>query len=144
MFILFHTFHIEKTMFEDQVHERYQFSLDYEGKNYKGIYFNEEITWFHPLPFNNIKKEVLTNIEEEVHKRMQDQLFMFHDFHIEKTMFEGQVHERQQFLLNYAENTYKGIYHNGEITWFHPHPLNNLEGEHLSNVEVEVYKRMQV
>ena len=52
---------------------------------------------------------------------------MFNTFNIEKKMFEGQFHERDQFSLNVEGNHYKGIYHNGDISWFHPHPLNDLK-----------------
>ncbi|WP_338452681.1 hypothetical protein R4Z09_12915 [Niallia oryzisoli] len=139
---MFNQFDIEKKMFEGQFHERYQFSLNYEGNHFKGIYHNGKITWFHPL--NNLKEEALNNhIEEEVHKKMQDQFSLFNQFDIEKKMFKGQFHERNQFSLNYEDNHYKGIYHNGKITWFHPHPLNDLEEEHLSYMEEEVHKRMQ-
>ena len=74
VFILFNTFHIEKKMFKGQFHERDQFSLNVEGNHYKGIYHNGDISWFHPHPLNNVKEENLTNIEEEIHKRMQDSI----------------------------------------------------------------------
>ena len=144
LFILFNNFDIEKKMFEGQFHERYQFSLNYKGNNYKGIYHNGDITWFQPHPLNDLEEEPLNNnIEEKVHERMQDQFSLFNDFDIEKKMFEDQFHERYQFSLNYEGNNYKGIYHNGNITWFQPHPLNNLEEEPLTNIEEEVHKRMQ-
>ena len=72
---MFNTFNIEKKMFEGQFHERDQFSLNVEGNHYKGIYHNGDITWFHPHPLNDVKKEYLTNMEEEIHKRMQDSIF---------------------------------------------------------------------
>lgn len=68
---------------------------------------------------------------------------MFRNFEIEKKMFEGQFHERYQFSLNYNGHDYKGIYHNGDIAWFQPQPLNGLEAEHLTYMEEEVHKRMQ-
>ena len=46
-------------------------SLNDEGNHYKGIYHNGDITWFHPHPLNDLKKEYLTNMEEEIHKRMR-------------------------------------------------------------------------
>jgi hypothetical protein len=67
---LFNHFEIEKKMFEGQFHERYQFVLNHKGNNYKGIYHNGDISWFHPL--FDLGKEYLTNMEKEVHKRMQD------------------------------------------------------------------------
>lgn len=58
-------------------------------------------------------------------------------------MFEGQFHERNQFSLNVEGNHYKAIYHNGDITWFHPHPLNDVKKESLTNMEEEIHKRMR-
>ena len=67
-------FDIEKKLFEDHLHERHQFSLNYKGSNYKGVYHNGDISWFHPQPQNNLVEEHLNNIEEEVHERMQNHL----------------------------------------------------------------------
>ncbi|AZU64498.1 DUF5342 family protein [Neobacillus mesonae] len=139
---MFNNFDIEKTMFEGQFHERYQFSLNYKGNHYKGIYHDGDIAWFQPHPLNDLEKEFLNNIEEKVQERMQEPFALFNDFDIEKTIFEDQFHERYQFSLNYEGNHYKGIYHNGNITWFHPHPLNDLEEEPLNNIKEEVRKRM--
>jgi hypothetical protein len=71
---LFNTFNIEKKMFKGQFYERDQFSLNYEGNHYKGIYYNGDISWFHPHPLNDVKEKCLTNMEKEVRKRMQDPL----------------------------------------------------------------------
>lgn len=68
---------------------------------------------------------------------------MFNTFNLEKKMFEGQFHERDQFSLHVEGNHYKGIYHNGDITWFHPHPLNDVKKEYLTNMEEEIHKRMR-
>ena len=67
---------------------------------------------------------------------------LFNDFNVEKKMFEYQIHERNQFSLNYEGNSYKGIYHNGNIVWFHP-DLNHLEEEQLTNIEEVVHNRLQ-
>ncbi|WP_244864602.1 MULTISPECIES: DUF5342 family protein [Paenibacillus] len=68
---------------------------------------------------------------------------LFENFDVIKPLFEDQVHERHQFSLNYQGNEYKGLYHNGEISWFNPHPQNDLAEEHLDDVESEVHERMQ-
>ena len=137
-------FDIEKKLFEDHLHERHQFSLNYKGNNYKGIYHNGDISWFHPQPQNNLEEEHLKGVEEEVHKRMEDQFSLVNDFDIEKKMFEDHLlHERYQFSLNHKGNNYKGIYHKGDISWFYPQPQNKLGEEHLNNIEEEVHERMQ-
>lgn len=64
---------------------------------------------------------------------------MFEDFEV-KPMFEEQIHERQQFTLNIQGEHYQGIFHDGEIHWFHPHPKNTLEDDHLQAVEAKVQK----
>ncbi len=131
-------------MFEGQIHERYQFSLNYKDNQYKGIYHNGNITWFNPHPLNDHGEEPLkNNIEEKVHEKMQDPFSLVNDFDIEKKMFEGQYHERYQFSLNHEENHYRGFYHNGNISWFHPHPQETLEKESLINIEKEVHKKIQ-
>lgn len=63
-----------KPMFEDQIHERYQFSLNLEGNDYKGMYHQGEISWFHPLPHNTVQDELLEQVEAQVHQKMQDHL----------------------------------------------------------------------
>ena len=94
-------------LFDGQVHERDQFSLDFKGNHYKGIYHDGEITWFNPHPQQNLEDKQLTNIEEKVHEKMQNQLSTLNHFDTEYKMFEGQVHERDQFSLNFAGNTLK-------------------------------------
>ena len=143
MFILFNDFDIDKTMFENHLHERYQFSLNYEGNNYKGIYHDGEISWFHPQPQHEIENTLLNSVEEEILKRIQDQFTFVNNFDIDKKMFEDHLHERYQFSLNHRGNNYKGMYHNGAISWFHPQPQNDLEDEHLNNLEEEVHERLQ-
>ena len=69
---------------------------------------------------------------------------MVNTFNVEKKMFEGQFHERDQFSLNFEGNHYKGIYHNGKISWFHPHPLNDLKKEHLTNMEEKFIKKCRL
>ncbi|WP_338469737.1 DUF5342 family protein [Niallia sp. XMNu-256] len=141
---MFNNFEIEKTMFEGQVHERYQFVINCEECIYKGLYHNNgDITWFHPQPQNDMAEEYLIDIEKKVHEKMQDPFSLVNNFNIEKKMFEGQIHERYQFSFSYEENQYKGIYHDGDISWFHPHPLNDLEKENLTNIEEEVHIKLQ-
>ncbi|MCS7460857.1 YheE family protein [Paenibacillus doosanensis] len=63
-----------KPLFEDQIHERYQFSLNHEGNDYNGVYHQGEISWFHPLPQNTLHDELLEEMEAQVHQKMQDHL----------------------------------------------------------------------
>ncbi|KAB2328354.1 hypothetical protein F7731_25740 [Cytobacillus depressus] len=68
---------------------------------------------------------------------------MLTNFTIEKTLFKNQFSERYQFVLDVKGNEFKGLYHNGEITWFNPQPLNYLEEKHLDKVESNVLKKMK-
>lgn len=69
-------------------------------------------------------------------------LRLFDNFEV-KHLFEDQVHERHQFQLNIAGDSYQGIFHEGEIKWFHPQPHNKLDEDHLQQVEEKVHDVMQ-
>ncbi|WP_243458108.1 YheE family protein [Sporosarcina sp. Te-1] len=60
-----------------------------------------------------------------------------------KPMFEGQIHERQQFKVTIDGNDYQGIYHEGDIDWFHPHPENDLSDAHVDHIESQVHGFMK-
>lgn len=67
-------FSIEKTLFKNQFHERYQFVLNYKGNDFKGIYHKKEISWFNPQPLNYLKEKHLDKVEAKVHKKMKKHL----------------------------------------------------------------------
>ncbi|RDW17324.1 hypothetical protein CWR48_14095 [Oceanobacillus arenosus] len=66
---------------------------------------------------------------------------MFENFEV-KALFEDQIHERHQFELNFEGDLYQGVFHEGEIKWFHPQPDKELAEEELRAVESEVHKLM--
>lgn len=66
---------------------------------------------------------------------------MIDDFEVDH-LFEGQVHERPQFSLNVEGHEFKGMVHDGEIRWYHPHPQQKLEDEHLDAIESKVHDLM--
>lgn len=57
-------------------------------------------------------------------------------------MFEDQVHERHQFKLSVEGTDYQGLFHEGEIQWFNPHPKHTLEENHVGAIESQVHKLM--
>ncbi|RDW22111.1 hypothetical protein [Oceanobacillus chungangensis] len=59
-------------------------------------------------------------------------------FNIEKTL----LNKRKLFVFNYKGKDLKGVYHNGEITWFHPQPVTFLNNQHLDEIESKVHKEM--
>ncbi|WP_066384115.1 hypothetical protein [Neobacillus mesonae] len=63
---------------------------------------------------------------------------MFEDFEVSQ-LWEGHVHERPQFSLSVQGNEYKGMVHDDKIHWFHPHPKQTLEEEHVSAIESKVF-----
>ncbi|KAB2329739.1 hypothetical protein F7731_21585 [Cytobacillus depressus] len=68
---------------------------------------------------------------------------MLSNFNIEKTLFKNQFSERYQFVLNHKGKNLKGLYHNGEIMWFNPQPINYLKEKHLDKIESKVHKKMK-
>ncbi|MHC0038498.1 DUF5342 family protein [Pseudoneobacillus sp. C159] len=66
---------------------------------------------------------------------------MFKDFEVSQ-MFEDQTHERHRFKLNVEGTDYHGIYHDGEIHWFNPHPEKTLQEEHIQALESHVHEKM--
>ncbi|MGE8078816.1 DUF5342 family protein [Peribacillus loiseleuriae] len=129
-----------KTLFKDQIHERQQFTLSFEGATYQGIFHDENIQWFHPQPHTKLAKEVLKDLEAHVYDLMQDHIHQ--DLQI-KPMFEGQVHERQQFTINFKGATYQGIFHNEDIQWFYPQPHTKCGERDIKALESKVYELMQ-
>ena len=58
---------------------------------------------------------------------------MLNQFQITKALFQNHVNERFYF---------QGIYHEGVINWFNPHPLNKIESQQLGKVESSVTNKM--
>ncbi|WP_049682770.1 DUF5342 family protein [Peribacillus loiseleuriae] len=128
-----------KPLFEDQVPERHQFALNFDGANYQGIFHNEEIQWLHPQPKHQLEKVDLVDLESKVHDLMTHHVYQ--DFKV-KPLFEDQFHERHQFELNHEGDSYQGIFHNEEIHWLHPQPKHQLEEDDLQDLESKVYDLM--
>ncbi|RHW31383.1 hypothetical protein D1B33_17900 [Lysinibacillus yapensis] len=134
-----------KPMFKDQVHERHHFTLKMEGTNYQGIYHEGKIQWFHPQPEAKLEDKEVRNLENKVCDLMTDhkekllaEIDGLQKFKV-KPLFENQVHERHHFTIKMEENHYQGIYHKGEIQWFHPQPKAKLQEEDLWNLETKVH-----
>lgn len=62
---------ITKALFQDQIHERFSFSVNYQGNDYQGIYHAGDISWFNPHPLNKLQKNRLEKVESEVDDKMQ-------------------------------------------------------------------------
>ncbi|WP_318616417.1 DUF5342 family protein [Sporosarcina sp. YIM B06819] len=71
---MLNTFHIKKALFQNQIHERLSFSVNYKGNDYQGLYHEGVINWFNPQPFNKIGakqlKQIESNITDKMHKHL--------------------------------------------------------------------------
>ncbi|MFF2457785.1 hypothetical protein [Peribacillus simplex] len=63
-----------KPAFEDRLHERQQFSLQVQGKEFKGFIHEGEIQWFHPQPKQKLKEDLIEAIETEIHQKVAKQV----------------------------------------------------------------------
>lgn len=66
---------------------------------------------------------------------------MFENLEVEK-MLENQFHERHKFSVNIKGDDYSGIYHKGEVQWFHPQPRNIHDDEHIDSVESSIHEHL--
>ena len=63
-------FEITKVLFEDQIHERFSFVINYQGNEYQGLYHEGVINWFNPQPLNEIGEKQLEIIESKVTEKI--------------------------------------------------------------------------
>lgn len=61
-------------LFEGQANERFQFKLNIQGNDYRGIYHDKEVQWFHPQPHSKIDKDELIVVESNVHHLITNRL----------------------------------------------------------------------
>ena len=95
--------------------------------------------WFHPQPEIKLEEDDLRDLESKVYDLMTNDAYP--DLEV-KPLFEDQFHERHQFTLNIEGDNYQGIFHGGEIQWFHPQPNTKLEEDDLQDLESKVYDLM--
>lgn len=70
-----------KPMFIDQTHDIHEFKLMIQGNEYKGIFRDDDIQWYHPKPSRYIEDERVKKVEEKVQEKIQQ--------HIETTQTES-------------------------------------------------------
>ncbi|KOO49933.1 DUF5342 family protein [Viridibacillus arvi] len=63
-------FEVIKPLCEGQVNERFQFKINIEGNDYRGIFHDREVQWFHPQPHSKIEKDEFNFVEAKVHNLM--------------------------------------------------------------------------
>lgn len=67
-------FQVDEPLFEDQIHERQQFSLSFKGEEHQGVFEKGDISWFQPSPHNTIDEAHIEAVEAEVRTLMQQYL----------------------------------------------------------------------
>jgi hypothetical protein len=63
-------FQITKALFQNQIHERFSFLVNYRGNDYQGLYHEGIINWFNPQPLNKLDVKQLQQIESNVTDKM--------------------------------------------------------------------------
>lgn len=63
-----------KPMLDGKSQTAHQFRLTIQGDEYKGIFRNEKMEWFHPKPRRKLKEEHVEEIEGKIHKKMKKHL----------------------------------------------------------------------
>jgi hypothetical protein len=66
---------------------------------------------------------------------------MIENFQIEEPLFQGQIHECQQFTLTFNGAEFKGVFKDDEINWYHPQPT--IENDNRVEIEFEVYSLLK-
>lgn len=61
-------------MLVDHSRELHMFKLKIQGEEFKGIFKDGEIEWFHPKPRRKMKDERVEEVEEKVHEKMKEHL----------------------------------------------------------------------
>ena len=130
-------------VFKNRVHERYAFTFKIHGDEFKGHFHEDEIQWLHPHPKQMIGENEIETIEKTIYELMGQYGISsgINDLEL-KPAFEDRIHERQQFTLQVQGEEFKGFVHKGEIQWFHPHPKQKLEDEHVQAIESEVHETL--
>ena len=70
-------FEVITPLFEGQANERFQFKLNIEGSDYRGIFHKKEVQWFQPQPHNKIDKDELNFVESNVRNLMTKRLYSY-------------------------------------------------------------------
>ncbi|QUW23678.1 hypothetical protein JSQ81_09340 [Sporosarcina sp. Marseille-Q4063] len=65
---------------------------------------------------------------------------MIEKFRLAEPLFQGQIHECQQFILTFNGAEFKGVYKDDEINWYYPQPT--IETDDRVELEIEVFSLM--
>ena len=136
-------FEVEQILADHPEHKRHAFSFTVDGDEFKGHFHEGEITWMHPYPKQIIGEEKEAKIENEIRKLLGQHGISSWTNEIEmKQVFEDRPHERRQVILKVEGDRLKGFVREGEIQWFHPHPNQKLQDEHVEAIETEIHEKV--
>lgn len=132
-------------VFESRQHERHQFKLVIDGRNYKGDYTNGEIQWLNPHPKQNVDEAQLASVEAEIYALLDERGIKDDSDEIEiEKISNSQARDLHQFKLKIQGEYFKGVFFkNGEIEWFHPKPRRKLKDERVDEIEEKVQEKMK-
>ncbi|GAB4074082.1 hypothetical protein GCM10028778_15850 [Barrientosiimonas marina] len=125
-----------KTIFKGRPHERQQFSILLDGKEYRGHYTDNEIQWMHPHPIQDVDQDQVDWLEKELHQLLEGDKKLQHadDVEIESVM-KGPAHVSHYFKLNIGGEIFRGMIFNGVLHWYRPDPLDKLSEEEFEELK---------
>ena len=65
------------------------------------------------------------------------------NFEVEQIITDHQVHKRHAFSFTVEGDEFKGHFHEGEITWMHPHPKQMIGEEEVDVIENKIYELLR-
>ncbi|AKG74711.1 DUF5342 family protein [Salinicoccus halodurans] len=144
MFPLVDNFEVEP-VFETRQHERHQFKLVIDGRNYKGDYAEGEIQWLNPHPKQDIGEAELASVEAEIHELLDEHGIKNEMDEIEvEPISKNQARKLHMFKLKLQGEEFRGVFlESGEIEWFHPKPRRKLKDERVDRAEEKVHEKMK-
>lgn len=132
-------------VFQSRQHERHQFKLVIDGRNYKGDYLNGEIHWLNPHPKQSVDESKLASVEAEIHDLLDEYGIDDHMDEIEvEEISNSQARQLHKFKLKIQGEYFKGVFfEDGEIEWFHPKPRRKLKDERVDEIEAKVQQKIK-
>lgn len=132
-------------VFQSRQHERHQFKLVIDGRNYKGDYTNGEIQWLNPHPKQNVDEAQLASVEAEIYALLDEHGIKDDSDEIEiEKISNSQARDLHKFKLKIQGEYFKGVFFkDGEIEWFHPKPRRKLKDERIDKIEEKVQEKMK-
>lgn len=132
-------------VFQSRQHERHQFKLVIDGRNYKGDYLNGEIHWLNPHPKQSVDESKLASVEAEIHDLLDEYGIDDHMDEIEvEEISNSQARQLHKFKLKIQGEYFKGVFfEDGEIEWFHPKPRRKLKDERVDEIEEKVQQKIK-